>query len=254
MDKTYFLRSNLFPYQQDNRINPNYLTNFIYRQGELQGPLDLSLRGPVPITPPSTPSPPRKRLINSENKNFDLDKKQFQYLIENDDCVLLSNSESIKEKNPKIENAEFIDITSQDDNENENETDEKLSENCSNSGYDSDDKAENIEDLEQHGILKEGKGYFENLTYHSQAIEGFAKLFEKSFTKNYEDEENDLLDEDDKKDLNKIVVSEKISKIDRKKFKSRKQVAEEDNTSPVSGTIIRKLRDDEELVVRKVKF
>lgn len=242
MDKTYFLRSNLFPYQ-DHRINPNYLTNFIYRQGELQSPLDLSLRGPVPITPPSTPSPP-KGLIISANKN--LDKKQFQYLIESDDCVLLSNSESIKQENPRTENDEFIDITSQD---NENKSDGKISENCSNSGYESDDK-DNLEDLEKHGILKEGKGYFENSTYHSQAIEGFAKLFEKSFIKNFEHEDIEVLDDVEKQD----VISEKISKIDKKKFKSRKQVAEEDNTSPVSGTIIRKLRDDEELVVRKVKF
>lgn len=238
MDKTYFLRSNLFPYQ-DRRINPNYLTNFIYRQGELQSPLDLSLRGPVPITPPSTPSPP-KGLIISENKN--LDKTEFQYLIESDDCVLLSNSERIKE-----ESDELIDITSQD---NENKFGEKISENCSNSGNESDDKTENLEDLEKHGILKEGKGYFENSTYHSQAIEGFAKLFEKSFIKNFEHEDIEVLDDVEKKDL----ISDKISKIDKKKFKSRKQVAEEDNTSPVSGTIIRKLRDDEELVVRKVKF
>lgn len=243
MDKTYFLRSNLFPYQ-DHRINPNYLTNFIYRQGELQSPLDLSLRGPVPITPPSTPSPPRKGIFISENKIFD--KKQFQYLIENDDCVLLSNSESIKEERVRTETDEFIDITSQD----EIKSDGKISENCSNSGYETDDKTENLEDLEKFGILKEGKGYFENSAYHSQAIEGFAKLFEKSFTKNFEQEENEILEEAEKQD----TISEKISKIDKKKFKSRKQSAEEDNTSPVSGTIIRKLRDDEELVVRKVKF
>ncbi|XP_058116983.1 uncharacterized protein LOC131288546 [Anopheles ziemanni] len=112
-----------------------------------------------------------------------------------------------------------------------------------------DDSKESInivdsEEKEPEGaVLSDGQRCFEDERLHLQAIEGFARLFERSFA-----------------DIDHTPTASKRSGLsprgskpsERRRNKTRKQAAlDEDNTSPVSGTIIRKLQDGEELVVRK---
>lgn len=283
--------------------------SFNHRSDDFHFPLDLSLRN-GPITPPSTPSPPRKKIkVNApENVEHGIqhnvtqfigtisenDKRYFSnsvksistgyFKIFNESSVFESN-EKPTETNPgakKIvssndtsldENSceDFIDITGSDDNVavlsnldkisidilNENESVEEISKP---EKYESSNDDEFV-DVESHdsdiiygstsnneedrGILVNGKMHFDNPKYHSEAIEGFAKLFEKDFGKGFLDTKT----EDTQSQ--KQSVSNKFCKSERRRIKSRKQIMDEENTSPVSGTIIRKLLDGEELVVRK---
>uniref|UniRef100_A0A182J7S6 C2H2-type domain-containing protein n=1 Tax=Anopheles atroparvus TaxID=41427 RepID=A0A182J7S6_ANOAO len=94
-------------------------------------------------------------------------------------------------------------------------------------------------------VLSEGQRYFEDERLHLQAIEGFARLFERSFA--------GIEQHGGSPGSKRTGASPRQgSKPERRRNKTRKQVSlDEDNTSPVSGTIIRKLQDGEELVVRK---
>ncbi|XP_062707380.1 zinc finger protein 37 [Aedes albopictus] len=264
---------------------------------EFQIPLDLSLRqGNVPMTPPSTPSPPRKRnrtfdeddwklkLVNSSlqrsmNQFSDTvcidDKKyyanttltststsHFRYF---DDSARLPPFKSLQQipststsdaKPPE----EFIDITGQEDSASASRHSPSSNidvESLENNGAldegdiddDDDDSQEsiNIVDSEKENseaVLVDGQRYFENEKLHLQAIEGFARLFEQSFV-DYD------RPSPQKSHSTGKSYSHHRPKTERRRIKTRKQIVDEDNTSPVSGTIIRKLQDGEELVVRK---
>ncbi|XP_062540096.1 zinc finger protein 37 [Armigeres subalbatus] len=290
----------------------SYFQQFLYPQssiapipgilsgGEFQIPLDLSLRqGNVPMTPPSTPSPPRKRnrtldedewklkLVNnslqrSMNQFSDTvcidDKKyyanttltsssvsHFRYF---DDSARLPPFKSLQQipststtnvKPPE----EFIDITGQEDSASasrhspsSNIDVESLENNEGMDGVDieddddDDDSQEsiNIVDSEEkensEAVLVDGQRYFENEKLHLQAIEGFARLFEQSFV------DYDRSSPQKAQPAGRTYPHHR-PKSERRRIKTRKQIVDEDNTSPVSGTIIRKLQDGEELVVRK---
>lgn len=86
-------------------------------------------------------------------------------------------------------------------------------------------------------VLESGKSFFEDPQLHTKALEGFAKLFDASL---YTLPEKSV-----------ATASSHRNKSERKRVKSRKQMVDEETTSPVSGTIIRKLYEGEELVVRK---
>ena len=283
-----------------------YLPQFIYRSGEFQIPLDLSLRpgnGQTVLTPPSTPSPPRKKLkiLNMDLKSFvstDSDQKSSDKVLKYSNHFL--NTISIDNKKyfqntmdqifptsstsnmsdiidlkdtEDLSSDDFIDITGS-DNEFENfksqsESNSKygsesvlgsesiLTEDLSDHDGDS-DSSDEIVDIESNdsvmfgdmlpencGVLENGKMYFENPKFHTKAIEGFAKLFEKSFG-------GISNNGDSKKKQNSDGSNQhRSSKSERKRVKSRKQLIDEETTSPVSGTLIRKLNDGEELVVRK---
>ncbi|EAT40689.1 AAEL007598-PA [Aedes aegypti] len=304
------------PQQQHQQSNQspsevNYFQPFLFPQSpvapisgivsgsEFQIPLDLSLRqGNVPMTPPSTPSPPRKRnrtfdeddwklkLVNSSlqrsmNQFSDTvcidDKKyyanttltssstsHFRYF---DDTARLPPFKSLQQipststsdaKPPE----EFIDITGQEDSASVSrqspssnidveslENNGALEEADIDEGDDDDDSQEsiNIVDSEKENseaVLVDGQRYFENEKLHLQAIEGFARLFEQSFV------EYDRPSPQKSHPTGK-PYSHHRPKTERRRIKTRKQIVDEDNTSPVSGTIIRKLQDGEELVVRK---
>lgn len=210
------------------------------RNGEI--PLDLSVFKPV-LTPPSTPSPPRK-----QQKLLNLDyfpKSQFK-------TVSIDNKKYFENSTENLESDEYIDITSSD---NEEEKVNEISENCditddeSNQIISSDSDEEidvesnedsnvlsDITQTDDHGILQKGDKVLENPKLHTKAIQGFAMLFEKSVY---------ALSSDSQKSTSSR------SKSERKRVKLRKQVVDEENTSPVSGTLIRKLKDGEELVVRR---
>ena len=95
----------------------------------------------------------------------------------------------------------------------------------------------NLSEIDEHGILKNGQQTLDDPQLHSKAVHGFAMLFEKSVY---------AMSSNFKKSLH-----QQRNKSERKRLKLRKQMVDEETTSPVSGTVIRKLRDGEELVVRK---
>lgn len=98
----------------------------------------------------------------------------------------------------------------------------------------------NCNEDDNQAVLEDGKTFFDDPNLHSKAIEGFAALFNKNMYV--------LPEAGIKKTLN---PNSHRGKSERKRVKSRKQIVDEETTSPVSGTIIRKLDDGEELVVRK---
>ncbi|KAH8311485.1 hypothetical protein KR044_006610 [Drosophila immigrans] len=126
--------------------------------------------------------------------------------------------------------------------------------------------------------LKRNDLLYEDEELHHQAVDGLAKLFERDFgqpTKEAALETATAAAEEPSQaekvylDLSNAVESPpsaaaplaplppaspplRKQKVERKRTKLRKHAAiDEETISPVSGTIIRKLRDDEELVVRK---
>lgn len=329
----------MFPYNPLKNIpvlNPQYnFQPFLFRHNDTPFPLDLSLRTSIPITPPSTPSPPRKRPKNNDNTTYSTlrsvtarhdhlwrhtmgyfddtnpsvalwkwnDSARNTNQINNtfptdkeicsiDDSTISRTTESPidivdvsqnhhTEKPLDTENISspdndcddivsdnnndddddddedcIIDVISQDEN---NKTSNVLSicdqENATNSSSDEiisvqgvNDYTSPIADTDDHAgkyeALTRNKLVYDDTELHSQAIEGFARLFEKNFGSSNNDHDHD-------KKLNAIEKPLTYNKIDKRKIKLRKFITDEDNTSPVSGTIIRKLRHDEELVVRK---
>ncbi|KAH8388193.1 hypothetical protein KR093_000103 [Drosophila rubida] len=120
---------------------------------------------------------------------------------------------------------------------------------------------------------------YEDEELHHQAVDGLAKLFERDFGQSSKtaatetttaaaaEQPEPLQAEKVYLDLSGSAVEApqaavphlpppspplRKQKVERKRTKLRKHAAiDEETISPVSGTIIRKLRDDEELVVRK---
>lgn len=299
----------MFPYNTALRfppqLNSTYYHPFLLRHGDPLSPLDLSLRNPVPITPPTTPSPPRKRsrsngfqdqfqlagftghwrskcldelhsdgdvvewrkndqpeeiIDHEDNKNPFTDSQKNTKTNTEDMYISRDRDGSPQDKSRNINLVEdvelnfdnsthsddedcYIDVISQDDTKSIDiceETDEIFKPN------DSIKKSVSVcssecDDPSIHEPLSRNKVVYEDSKLHYQAIEGFAKLFEKNFGKSTSGTVNDS------------VKSGKSfeSKVEKRKLKIRKQTVDEDNSSPVSGTIIRKLRHDEELVVRK---
>lgn len=222
------------------------------RNGEI--PLDLSLFKPT-LTPPSTPSPPRKqpKLHNLDQRNFEIFPKSthFSKTISIDDKKYFENSIETQEDD---NSEEYIDITSS-DNEDVGDKNCELTDDESNRDEDDcDDEIVDVEsngdsivfselintnlsEIDEHGILKNGQQTLDDPQLHSKAVHGFAMLFEKSVY---------AMSSNFKKSLH-----QNRNKSERKRLKLRKQMVDEETTSPVSGTVIRKLRDGEELVVRK---
>lgn len=241
-------------------------------------PLDLRFR--PTLTPPSTPSPPRKRskLLNLDLKTFEAGDgvpnipissshiNQFSSTISIDDKKYFQNTfESLVPKalNPvkfSDNSDELIDITHSDNEmdslrpssaRGEFRSDSNLTEDLSNHApSESSDEIVDIESNEDSvvfselmtsgddgAVLESGKSFFEDPKLHSNALEGFAKLFDSSLYNLPEKSAG--------------TSSSHRSKSERKRVKSRKQLVDEETTSPVSGTIIRKLFEGEELVVRK---
>lgn len=208
--------------------------------------------------------------VNQFSSTISIDnKKYFQNSIEH---VFPSSSKAQSEVK-LCENSnsnDFIDITSS-DNEMENfqhksaekdeneflRSDSNFTEDLSNHGAESETSDEIVDiesnedsvvfselmtrdEFESQTVLESGKMFFEDPKLHSKAMEGFAKLFDSSLY--------DVPELPTKKVIN---ANSHRTKSDRKRVKSRKQLVDEETTSPVSGTIIRKLHEGEELVVRK---
>ncbi|XP_055617005.1 uncharacterized protein LOC129762600 [Toxorhynchites rutilus septentrionalis] len=287
----------MLPYSPQQQNQPasevSYFQQFFYPQNslglqgagsgsEFQIPLDLSFRQEnVPMTPPSTPSPPRKRTKTCDEDVWRVKLKsisQFSDTVCIDDKKYYANTTltttnqpfryfddsarlpPFKSLQPTASTStvavvaagqekaidEFIDITGHEDSA------EGLRRSPSNIDVESledDDSQEsiNIVDSEKENseaVLVDGQRYFENEKLHLQAIEGFARLFERSFG-GFDQSAAPI-----GKDRPSKGCTQR-PKTERRRIKTRKQLVDEDHTSPVSGTIIRKLQDGEELVVRK---
>lgn len=97
-------------------------------------------------------------------------------------------------------------------------------------------------------ILERNETIYEDETAHKVAINGFARLFENTLIHL---EQRQYRDADAASHFsNELSGKESVAAKRRTKHK-RQHSNDDDNISPVSGTIIRRLRDDEELVVRK---
>ncbi|XP_037928658.1 uncharacterized protein LOC119676556 [Teleopsis dalmanni] len=149
-------------------------------------------------------------------------------------------------------------------------------------------QAVSVENENSDKVLTRNQLVYENEELHNQAIDGLAKLFDRDFQQlhNKEEVENESLiskyaSEKTYTELitrkNTAATEEEVPQVkeqpqqeegysiplprtpclkphkaERKRMKLRKHMSlDEETLSPVSGTIIRKLRDDEELVVRK---
>lgn len=113
---------------------------------------------------------------------------------------------------------------------------------------------------EPPAVLGRGQTAFRDTFLHQQALDGFAKLFVVPSYNNNNVNHHSLTTSPSSSSVPPSAAATSAStshptmKSDRRQLKSRRQCSSsmnEDFTSPVSGTIIRQLRDDEELVVRK---
>lgn len=291
----------------------------------LISPLDLSLRSSssIPITPPSTPSPPRKRMKNYGSGSNSSDESNniwrphtnsFVYFDSNSNTTNTTNitsspvsasssisfpwnSENLRRfteqtftsmdtqllgassnnnisSHPgssklnveevrsnrynliEVDDEDTIVLTEDgDDVEEEVETlvDDEEEEFVDVLGNDDDDEDEQQKlNYEATTALTRDQLVYNDEELHKIAVEGLAKLFEKDFSGDDEKTFVELQVKQYEEQPNHQQQQDHPQKIERKRLKTRKQINfDEDNTSPVSGTIIRKLRDDEDLVIRK---
>lgn len=236
--------------------------SYSYHHQLSEFPLDLTLRSSTPITPPSTPSPravaaipidkdyvvelmDRKTIIEPEEEVNNINSYRSLTFSDFLTVAIMDTNEINRGQEEEEDNREeYIDITSQEDNAED--TPEMVEYrparsvvNCEDSDSNSSiiDVCETKSDCgsevneNSHPVLSRGQTVFKDSLLHQQALDGIAKLFNHN---NLQSPPNSVL------------------KSDRRQLKSRRQFQlNEDYTSPVSGTIIRKLRDDEELVIRK---
>lgn len=321
----------MFPYQHHLRVPPllnnsAYIPPFIFRPAEFPSPLDLSLRTSIAITPPSTPSPPRKRSNHtadivsvSSPKNLFLEqnwRNRFNYLDEHslqaakanqtllrnykcDDAnsllsvatsftnlnsshskiINFSDMEAKNDRNDVIEASDeyehinvmadeeededdeddYVDVLTQDDND-----DDICGQPCGSDLMSGEFAAQNTGDVKASAdtALDRNCSVYEDEILHQKAVDGFAELFERSLcgdigggASSVSAREDDIisLSSHGTERAPPLQVPSQKSKHDKRKRSKKHQprLDEEDITSPVSGTIIRKLRTDEELVVRK---
>ena len=152
------------------------------RNGEI--PLDLSIFKPT-LTPPSTPSPPRKqpKLLNLDQRNFEIFPKSthFSKTISIDNKKYFENSiETQEDENSE----EYIDITSS-DNEGGDKNCELTDDESNRDEDDSDDEIVDVEsngdsivfselvntnlsEIDEHGILKNGQQTLDDPQLHSK--------------------------------------------------------------------------------------
>lgn len=97
-------------------------------------------------------------------------------------------------------------------------------------------------------VLERNETIYEDETAHRAAINGFARLFENTMIHL---DQRQYRDSDATSSMSN-ALSAKESMVTKRRTKHKRQHSnDDDNISPISGTIIRRLRDDEELVVRK---
>lgn len=255
------------PVSQQGQVSGSTTTAVTSYFHQSEFPLDLTLRSSTPITPPSTPSPrepvdkdyvrpardPQEESFPpSRNLSFtDFLTAAIMNSEGGSDCVPINSAVENEEEDEEDSEA-FIDITSQDDDVDREYRLRRDDGICETNVIEDSDSNSSIIDvcetrsecsetlnrslhhpLQPDAVLSRGQTAFKDTFLHQQAMDGFAKLFHPN-------------------KLQSPASSSAALKMDRRHMKSRRQCpSNEDYTSPVSGTIIRKLRDDEELVITK---
>lgn len=200
---------------------------------------------------------------DDDDDEFGSDEDAFVDVLTDQDDVVLPHSGGDQHLDLRNEsNASVVDLIhdiddddDEDDDNNNNDDDvddddRSSGEQCTAESVDGDGGASCL-------ALERDKTYYENEELHKNAIDGFAKLFEKSLSgravpsiqdHHHHQQQQRQRNADRSPSSGALVTSIALKK--RIKHK-RLQQPDDDNTSPVSGTIIRRLRDDEELVVRR---
>lgn len=191
----------------------------------------------------------------SIDDDFDSDEDAFVDVLTQDDIVLPRRTHS--EIDIDHVNSEpdipivLINDVDDDDDEDVDDVIENIDEQC------------NVDS----GALDRDKTYYDDEKLHKNAIDGFAKLFEKSLCNNIKNQRLGIFDNNKMTATSTSKTTMDISSTPppppppplpptnlalKKRIKQKRMhLHDDDNTSPVSGTIIRRLRDDEELVVRR---
>lgn len=300
----------------------NYILPIFYANPDMASPLDLSTRNSGPITPPTTPSPQRKkcRVIDeidltkdflkepwlcklryfdgcNESRSIQSAFKWPEKIIkssENDQvkCSIEPDNKNINSKNWPLMNCDanlfdyrqcdkklselkdgqlsngfitdehesddedgFVDILSQDDENLEPSEPQKYLLLPEEGSCDEKNGSDVEETVKNPGVLEKNATVYEDKNFHEQAVNGFAELFNKGLVGyNVDVPKIDTIQSlavPQNPEKSEKSNSENVVRVEKKKTKFRKQHLDEDNSSPVSGTIIRKLGKDEELVVRK---
>ncbi|XP_055314837.1 zinc finger protein 197 isoform X2 [Sitodiplosis mosellana] len=200
----------------------------------------------------------------SIDDDFDSDEDAFVDVLTQDDIVLPRRTHSeVDIGNANEPDIPVVLVNDVDDEDNDDDNDD-----------DDDDDDDDNDDNDVDGIVEDDDGeqcngsaldrdktYYDDEKLHKNAIDGFAKLFEKTLCN---DIKNRRLDIFDNSKLSTPTTTTMTNTMDvstgslpssivlKKRIKHKRiHVHDDDNTSPVSGTIIRRLRDDEELVVRR---
>lgn len=148
-----------------------------------------------------------------------------------------------------------VSVIIDDDDDDDNEETEYISddEDDSNHNAEGDDDDETFP-LKSNALAKEEIIYGDNRLHHN-ALVGFAKLFDINYSTPASTQPNnpDATSTPKRNNDNDTSRQKPTVSNERKKHQRHRKYApaDEDHTSPVSGTIIRRLRHDEELVVRK---
>lgn len=198
-------------------LRPHPLPTYL-GYGEPLSPLDLSVKNTIPITPPCTPSPPRKMSRKNENNN---------------DVLIYSPkpSEQYQDTDHRNNNTETISLEDLSVRSNISSVFKRR--------YDSTCK----DDLQE--IFTPEK---KSLKYHGDIEDQKTPIEKDCDFSGRESPDIDVMDVEDKP---KKVFPKSGSALKKSKA-VRRLTFDEDKSSPVSGTIIRELADDETLVVRKV--
>lgn len=194
----------------------------------------------------------------SIDDDFDSDEDAFVDVLTQDDIVLPRRTQSEITVDTNGPGTPVVLINDVDDDDDEND-DDVGDNNDVNDIVDNDDD----DDLNQCNVsaLDRNKTYYDDEKLHQNAIDGFAKLFEKTLC-------NDMIKNRhltifDNSKLSAMTTTTTTTTMMttaplpssmalKKRIKHKRiHLHDDDNTSPVSGTIIRRLRDDEELVVRR---
>lgn len=101
-------------------------------------------------------------------------------------------------------------------------------------------------------VLERNETIYVDETAHKAAVDGFARLFENSLMHMEHNNFREPEAMSTELGVNGSRTSAKEAYPAKRRIKQKRQhSSDDDNISPISGTIIRRLRDDEELVVRK---
>lgn len=207
----------------------------------------------------------------SIDDDFDSDEDAFVDVLTQDDIVLPRRTHSeIDIDSTNEPDIPIVLINDIDDDENNDNVDD----NGDDDDDDDDSDHNNVDDVvdcvnvEQCNALDRNKTYYDDEKLHKNAIDGFAKLFEKSLCNEHNNRRLGFFDDNKLSTTPTITTASTSIAMDvtvaplpplpsanlalKKRIKHKRiHLHEDDNTSPVSGTIIRRLRDDEELVVRR---